>query len=152
MYNHGVEHSGGRRHHFFSNENSQPKVIMNKKLFTTALALALTASAAWAAVTRNSLDWVDHIPGLKLYSMECDHDELQKSYTFTKKSSYDAVVSGFKQKGWQVTGKITDYDAPEMPTILLSKDYLKAKIEVDREEGAQGVFYELDVQIEERGH
>ena len=139
---------------FSAMKNCQPKVIMKKKLFTTALALALTTSAAWAAITKNSLDWVDHIPGLKLYSMEHERDELQKSYTFTKKSSYDAVVNGFKKNGWQVTGKITDYEAPEMPTILLSKDYLKAKIEVDREEGAQGVYYELDVQIEGtgRGH
>ena len=122
---------------------------MKKQFITTVAVLAMCTSAAWAAISRNSLDWVDQIPGLKLYSLEYDHDELQKGYTFTEKSSYDAVVSGFKEKGWKVTGKLTDYDVPEMPTILLSKDHMKAKIDVDREDDIPGVYYELDVQIEE---
>ena len=122
---------------------------MKKFLINAALAGALTVSAAMAAIPRNSLDWVDSIPGLKLYSAEYEHDEVQKSYTFTSKSSYEAVVNGFKQKGWQVTGKVTDDDAPDMPTIFLNKNNLKAKIDVDKEHGAQGVFYELEVEIEE---
>ncbi|MDO5295811.1 MAG: hypothetical protein Q4F00_04075 [bacterium] len=122
---------------------------MKKQLLLIAFALALTTSAAWAALSKNSLDWIDRIPGLKLYSAEYERSELEKNYTFTAKSSYEAVVSGFKQKGWQVTGKITDDNAPEMPTIFLNQNSLRAKVEVDREEGAKGVFYKMEVRVEE---
>lgn len=120
---------------------------MKKQLITAALAFTLATSAALAAIPRGSLDWIDSVPGLKLYKIDYDHDELQKEYTFVSESSYQAVVHGFTQKGWQITGKVPEYGAPNMPTVFLVKNNLRAKIDVDHKYGYQGDYFKLEVEI-----
>lgn len=125
---------------------------MKKQLITAALAFTLATSAALAAVPRASIDWIDGVPGLKLHKIDYDHDELQKEYTFVSKSSYQAVVHGFTQKGWRITNQVPEYGVPEMPTVFLVKNNLRAKIDVDRKHGHMGDYFKLEVEIKAPHH
>ena len=127
--------------------DGQPEALMKKQLITAALAFTLATSAALAAIPRTSLDWIDNVPGLKLHKIDYDHDELQKEYTFVSKSSYQAVINGFTKKGWQITNQVPEYGVPEMPTVFLIKNNLRAKIDVDRKHGYQGDYFKLEVEI-----
>ncbi|MBQ7567281.1 hypothetical protein IJT17_00570 [bacterium] len=122
---------------------------MLKRLFTLLALITFTCGTALASVPRNSLDWVDAVPGLKVKSVDYDRDECSKEYYMKSETSYQVVVEGFMHRGWVVKHKTQNYEAPNMPTVFMSKDDKKAKIHVDREHGRRGTYLELEVSIED---
>ncbi len=122
---------------------------MRKYVFSLALILAAITLPAVAALPKTSLDWVAKIPDLKLISNKIESKEIEKTFIMKSNKPYTAIVDKLKKEGWNVVMKETKSDCPSMPTLVMVKGNQTFKVEVDKEEGDEGAYLELEVELEE---
>ena len=122
---------------------------MRKFIWGIALAFAFALVPAWAHMV-DALQWMDSVPGVQIKSTKVEHDEVKKEYLMKSNRPYNQIVQNLKSKGWTVSGQRENFECPDMPKLYLVKDGCVIKIDVDRERGFEGSYYEMEIELESR--